>query len=228
MLPSPGAGAVRRFGDGHRASFALVEQLLERERQVVELAALRGLEVYPRIVTGTFAAVILRCTARLIDLIGRRGVMLVDAPATDEDWYANLRWIDRRKCLLLTHAGTLFSIFAAHVRKPDVREPGPFVTGLVAAALASERLPTHALGMLDPADVHIARTASRSVLGHMNDMALMCEHEVEIAGGLALTDVAGVNHRLRRGLHNRGGYVVPLDLAVQRADAGSSDAQALN
>ena len=38
-------------------------------------------------------------------------------PAPDaEDWYANLVWLDRRKCLLLTPAGTLFSMFEAGVR----------------------------------------------------------------------------------------------------------------
>lgn len=36
------------------------------------------------------------------------------APAPDpEDWYANLLWLDRRECLLLTHSATLFTIFEA-------------------------------------------------------------------------------------------------------------------
>ncbi len=62
--------------------------------------------------------------------------MLGDLPATDEDWYANLLWIDRRKCLLLMHAGTLFPVFAPDVRQRDLRRLGPFVVGLVEAALA--------------------------------------------------------------------------------------------
>ncbi len=66
-------------------------------------------------------SVILRCTARLLDLLDMRDVTLVDDAASDEDWYANVLWIDRRKCLLLTHAGTLFPVFAADVRKPDLR-----------------------------------------------------------------------------------------------------------
>jgi uncharacterized protein DUF6933 len=41
-------------------------------------------------------------------LLGKKSVTLVDAPADDDDWYANLLWLDRRKCLLITHAGTLF------------------------------------------------------------------------------------------------------------------------
>jgi hypothetical protein len=40
---------------------------------------------------------------------------------SDDDWYANLLWVERQKCLLFTHAGTLFSVFVAGVRKADLR-----------------------------------------------------------------------------------------------------------
>lgn len=160
---------------------------------------------------------ILRCTSRLLTLLGDRGRALVDEPPRDDDWYANLIWLDRRKCLLLLHAGTLFPVFAADVRAAELRRLGVYVTGLVVDALVAEGLPVDALGRLDPADVHVARTASRSVLGHMNDMAFMCRHEVETAGGLQRTSISSLNHRLRRGLHNCGGkYVVPLELAAGR------------
>ncbi|MFN2615181.1 MAG: hypothetical protein ABR552_10255 [Actinomycetota bacterium] len=37
-------------------------------------------------------------------------------------WYANLLWFDRRKCLLLTLAPTLFSVSVADVRdRPHTR-----------------------------------------------------------------------------------------------------------
>lgn len=163
---------------------------------------------------------LLRCTARLLGLLGVRGGSLVEAPAAGDDWYANLLWVDQRKCVLLTHAETLFSVFAADVRKADLTSPGVFATGLIAEALAREELPGDTLGHLDPADVHLARTASRSVLGHMNDMAFTCAHVVELAGGLGRTDVADLNHRLWRGLHNRGGYVMPVELAASRAGSG--------
>jgi len=77
-------------------------------------------------------------------------VRLVDEPAGEDDWYANLLWIERRKCLLLTHAGTLFPVFVADVRKRDVTDLGVLVADRVAAALADERLPSDLLGPLDP------------------------------------------------------------------------------
>ena len=48
---------------------------------------------------------------KLLDLLGGGALTLSELPAADEDWYANLLWLDRQKCLLLTHAGTLFSVF---------------------------------------------------------------------------------------------------------------------
>lgn len=159
---------------------------------------------------------LLRCTARLLDLLGRRELVLVDEPPGDDDWYANLLWLDRRRCVLLTHAGTLFPVFFADVRKRDLQPPGPLLTARIEAALADERLPTDVLGPLEADNVRIARTASRSILGFMNDSAIACRYSIERAGGLQHTDLDDLNRFLRRQLHNRDGYRQPLDLVLDR------------
>lgn len=156
---------------------------------------------------------LLRCTARLLGLLGKRDIVLVDDPPSDADWYANLLWLDRRKCLLLTHAGTLF---LADVRKRDLQPAGPLIVARVEAALGDEQLPADLLGPLEPDGLRIGRTASRSILGFMNDSALACHYAVEQAGGLESTDLDDLNRFLRRQLHNRGGYRQPLDLALDR------------
>jgi hypothetical protein len=48
--------------------------------------------------------VVVRCTGRLLTLLGRHSVKLVDATPSSDDWYAyaNLLRLDRRKCLLIT------------------------------------------------------------------------------------------------------------------------------
>jgi uncharacterized protein DUF6933 len=51
---------------------------------------------------------LLRCATKMLALLGVRPAALVEAAPTCVDWYLNLLWIERRKCLLLTHAGTLF------------------------------------------------------------------------------------------------------------------------
>jgi hypothetical protein len=160
--------------------------------------------------------VLIRCTARLLGLLGRRSVSLADEPPGEDDWYANLLVIERRKCLLLTHAGTLFPIFVADVHKREIEALGALVAEQVAAALADERLPCDVLGPLDPAATRLAPTASRSVLGFMNDSALACRCAVDAVGGLEHVDLEALNRALRRRLHNRDGYRQPLDLVLDR------------
>jgi hypothetical protein len=165
--------------------------------------------------------VILRYTRKVLDLLGGRAVTLTEPPPADDDWYLNLLWVDGRKCLLLTHAGTLLSVFVAGVRKADLRPITLYVVKVVEAELRSESLPPDALGRLDPDAVRLSKTASRSVLGFMNDMAVHCRHEVADAGGLSRCDISELNHRLRRTLHNRGGYAYPIELVAQRLAAGA-------
>ena len=163
-------------------------------------------------------AVLLRCTARLLKLLGDRAGPLAETPPGMDDWYANVLVIERRKCLLLVHADTLFAVFDPDVRVAQFDDLGLYVATLVVDALTWEGLPGSALGSTDPAGVRAAKTASRSMLGHLNQMALEIEHAVASAGGLERIDVAAVNQRLRRGLRGRDGrYVVPIELAAARS-----------
>jgi hypothetical protein len=138
--------------------------------------------------------VILRCTQKVLQLIGKRNVELADGPATDDDWYANLLWFDGRKCLMLAHTGTLFSALIADIRVADLRPIGRFVVQHIEAELRAEQLPADTLGRLDPDDVQLAKTASRQMVGFMNDMAFHAEHVIAMSGGLTHSDISEVNH----------------------------------
>lgn len=162
---------------------------------------------------------IVRCTQKVLQLIGKRNLPLADTPETDDDWYVNLLWFDGRKCLLLAHTGTLFSALIADIRTADLRPIGPFVVQRIEAELRAEQLPADALGQLDPDDVHLAKTASRQMLGFMNDMAFQAEYMIAMSGGLTRTDIGTLNHQLRHVLHNRDGYHTALDLVAEREHA---------
>ena len=117
---------------------------------------------------------ILRCTRKLLAVLG--SAVAESAPRPDpEDWYANLLWFDRRKCLLLTHSATLFTIFEADVTASGLRATRQLVTGLIGRELRREELPAGTFGDLGQQEVLLAKTADRSVLGCMNDMAFMCD-----------------------------------------------------
>jgi hypothetical protein len=157
---------------------------------------------------------LLRCTTRLRELLGEP--MIEERPGSLEDWYANVLWVQRRKCLLLTHAGTLFSVFAPNVRAADLRPPGAFVVQLVAAQLAAEGFPPATFQSLDPNHVTIAKTVDRQVLGCMNELALICQSTSADAGGLARLDLPTLHHRLQRNISSARDYVPPVDLVASR------------
>ncbi len=77
------------------------------------------------------------------------------------------------------------------MRAVGLRDPGCLVTGLISRELLREELPADTFGSPAPASVILAKTADRSILGCMNDMALMREtrdHPLRRAG----------DHRYRR------------------------------
>ena len=52
---------------------------------------------------------VVRCTAKMLKLLGLRPSALPEIEPGVDDWYVNLLWFERRKCLLLSHASTSFS-----------------------------------------------------------------------------------------------------------------------
>jgi len=161
--------------------------------------------------------VVIRCTGKLLNLLAKHSVTLVDAPPTGDDWYANLLWVDRRKCLLIVHSGTLFALFVTDIRVRDLRPFERRIPELLAGALHEEGLPIDTLGRLDPSEVWLAKTASRHVLGVMNQMAFEIGWHVDQAGGLWNIEIDELNRHLRRSLHTKDGdYRAPLELVHER------------
>ena len=105
------------------------------------------------------------------------------------------------------------------MRAADLRHPGRLVTGLISRELLREQLSVDTFGRPDPADVSLAKTADRSVLGCLNDMALMCETVTIRSGGLASIDIADLNQALRRNINSARGYQPPIELTAQRLRA---------
>jgi len=158
----------------------------------------------------------IRCTARLLKIAGKPDPATVEVPPADDDWYANIMWLEGRKCLHATHAATLFAIYAPGVRADDLRPLGPFLATRVAEQLAAERLPTNALGDLDGPHATVGKTASRQILGCMNDQAFAIRWIVEQDGGLARADLGGIHRHLQNNIVSARMYQSPLDLIADR------------
>lgn len=82
-----------------------------------------------------------------------------------------------------------------------------------------EGLPENTFPDLDPDDLLLAKTASRSTLGFMTEMAFELGWIIEDKRGLRRSDINDLNHALRRMLWNRGDYVRPIELVHQRLAA---------
>ncbi len=65
----------------------------------------------------------------------------------------------------------MFTVFEPDVRAAALRDTRTAVTGLIARELAREGLPADTFGELETAAVTLAKTADRTILGCMNDMA---------------------------------------------------------
>ena len=115
-------------------------------------------------------------------------VTLSEFAPTDDDWYLNLVWIERQKCLLLTHTGTLFSVLRAGIHVADLRPLGNYLVDAIHAELGAEGLPTDTFSQLEPENVQLAKTASRSTLGFMTEMAFELGWIITDKGGLHRAD----------------------------------------
>ena len=155
----------------------------------------------------------------MLDLLGGRSVTLSELPPTDDDWYLNLVWIERQKCLLLTHTGTLFSVFPVGVHVADLRPLGGYLVEAIQTELRAEGLPADTFSGLEPDSVQLAKTASRSTLGFMTEMAFELGWIITDKDGLRRSDINDINHALRRMLWNRGDYVRPIELVNQHLNA---------
>ena len=161
----------------------------------------------------------LRCTQKLLRLLGERPSS--DTPATDDenDWYANLFWVDGRKCILFTHAESLFCFVVPDIRKADVSPIGPLFARHLEFELAIESLSTMLFGDIDPTAVRVAKTTDRSVVGSMVEFTFLCQDMVDSDGGLERTDFTALNQQLRRTPMGRRKkrFDYPIDIARRRA-----------
>ena len=117
---------------------------------------------------------ILRCTSRLLDLIGTKSAAAVET--TGEDWYGDMFWLEGRKCVLLVQAATLYWALSSSSEWVICgRRAGSCSLRLLVLSTEMD-FPRDAFGAIDAHDVQLAKTVDRSVLGSMNDMAHLIRH----------------------------------------------------
>lgn len=197
---------------GVDAADLTAEQVLELGHQVAQVLTRSSAT---RSGVGEVVAddIVLRPTSRATKALGVSSLAAVE-PHTHE-WYFNIVWIDGRKNALLMHAATTFPILVPDVRVADLRPIGTWLRTTVESALTSEGLAPETLGDFTNSYVVVARATDRRVLGYMNQSSLYAQHRIDHDGGLASTDIADLNHRLRRDRHSHGkAYASAIELVT--------------
>ena len=102
------------------------------------------------------------------------------------EWYFSLYIVDRRKCLLCTHAPSLLSFVAAGVLKAQLADFGAWFRHTAKEALLTEGLTKEQRDYLLPSDSDcFAQATNRSLLGSMNDFGRLFQHFVYEVDNLA-------------------------------------------
>lgn len=143
----------------------------------------------------------LRCTKKLLKQVGLDGAVQAredKSTESPEDWYAYLKWLEGRKCVLFTNVGTLYPFIVLDVRKAQLQNlPELFLAEyernlehLGATRNQISRELSHAR------DLAIGRSQNQKVLGSMNDYAFQADVYVDALGGIAKADAVLVSERL--------------------------------
>lgn len=145
---------------------------------------------------------IIRCTGRLLKLLKLQSSKLSEVPDNEPfgSWFANLLYLERRKCILFTNSRTLYSLCVLDVKKADFTDLGLFFAEHLLHNLRSEDVPLSFLSKVESSarEVVVARTNSRSVLGSMNDLIIQIKVRVWHEGGVSACDVDMLNRSLNR------------------------------
>ena len=133
-------------------------------------------------------------------------------------WHANIFYIERRKCVLVTNDTTLFTMLIPVLKKPDFQS-FHFIFGQhLFKNLLNEEIPQKQIETIlsECEDIQYKKTNSRSVLGSMNELKFQLEYHIGAKGGLAKTDIFELNQQLNRTIMSPIKYKRPIEMFMEK------------
>ena len=163
----------------------------------------------------------LKCTYKLLKALGLPQAALApeaEAVGSYGDWCANLVPCARQQALLCTHDATLYSFAVLGVRRAELRHIGSLFLDHLRVNLTAEALPPPLVDQVVAAyqRLTITRTDNRSVIGSMNNLALMLEGYVQDADVRRGDDMRGLNRQLNRTPHQPLGWKYAIEALRER------------
>ncbi len=139
------------------------------------------------------------------------GVKTTELPKASDafiSWHGNIFMIGRKKCLLVTHNESLYSVFLYGVTKKEMKDLAEILKSRLAELLRRDdfTLP-QIVKMLDTLEtITYMKTSDRSVIGNMNDMVQMLKYYNMTEDELTLS--GKINHTP----YSRGKFYFPSDI----------------
>ena len=137
---------------------------------------------------------IIQATKKLQDMLKINLTEKIEDENSFESWSGNVFMLGRRKCLLLTHTQTLYSVFIYGVTQKTFKNLEEEVHKLLQILLKNDGISEELLGTVK--NISFVKSSNRSVVSSMNQMSaeLQCyktSKEDELAAAVLL------NHSLR-------------------------------
>lgn len=137
------------------------------------------------------------CTKKIIDLLDIR-------PSTytlDEDtgllgpWYANLFFINRKKCLIFMNSKTLFSFVVVNLTKKDIKQIGNIFRNELLKRLQAESIEDEMIRRIMDSyeEITLCKTFDKRTLGSMNEFVFHFNFYYQIEEGSVCLDVDTFN-----------------------------------
>jgi hypothetical protein len=158
---------------------------------------------------------LIHCTQKLLKELGNPPLQ-ISTPETHEglgNWYCNLLRIHPRKCLLLTNEKTLYSFLIPRVLKQNLKNlKNEFLINLN-LNLRAEGFSIEVIDKVikEYREIGFAKTASKNVLGAMNQLAFEYEVLIQDKGGVENVRIFETNRNINRTILKGIKYLHPIE-----------------
>jgi hypothetical protein len=173
---------------------------------------------------------LIRCTGKLLTEMDARAQTSEEPTSVARlgDWYAHLLSIEHKKCVIFASERTLLTFLTAGLGRDAIRDYGTLLRDGLLRLLENEGFARDvvARALDEYQELTLATTNDRSVLGSLNDLARLAAGYIERDGGLRVSDLGAVNHRLNQTPMKRLGMESPINATRRVLGGGDPSRQA--
>jgi hypothetical protein len=170
-----------------------------------------------------------RCTAKVQKELGIIPSELVEVKPGDSllgNWYVNLFTVDRRKTFIFVNEKTLLSFIIFGIKKSNVKKtPEIFLRG-IDQLLTIEGFDIGKINRVFKGyeSYEFTKTASKSIIGNMNDLVELYKHSIIYDGGFKYVDIGELILRINRTPQKNLGWSNSIEMVKELLDGVSDQA----